>query len=274
MALLPPEYLDAVVALGTPTPNGETQYKATEFLCGHAVGESDGGTHFRTFLVTNRHVLQGVSSLKARMNRPIGSASEIYDVLLNGPDGSPLWTMHPDTNCDVAVTPVSFGQLRKDGIEFNYFRVTPSQALSLERANELQVSEGDGVFVLGFPLGEAGEERNYVIVRQGIIARIRDWLGGKSRIILVDASVFPGNSGGPVVLKPELAAIEGTKSNSSALLVGMVSGYLPYEDIAVSSQTGKPRIVFQENSGLAIVVPIDVIQETLTLAANKMPKEG
>ena len=42
---------------------------------------------------------------------------------------------------------------------------------------------------MGFPLGVAGEERNYTIVRQGGIARIRDWLGGNSRTILIDGTV-------------------------------------------------------------------------------------
>ena len=178
MALLPPRFLDTVVALGTPNSKNEVQYKATGFLCGYPV---DGTDQFRTFLITNRHVLEGVSSLKSRFNRPMGSQSKIYDVPLSSPDGSPLWTVHPDKNCDVAVIGISFPQLRKDGIEFDCFRFLPNQILSLEQARENQASEGDGVFVLGFPLGEAGEERNYAIVRQGIIARIRDWLGGNSR---------------------------------------------------------------------------------------------
>ena len=220
-------------------------------------------------LWTNRHVIEGVSSLQARLNRPMGSASKTYNIRLGNSDGTPSWTVHSDPNCDVAVIPASFSRLKEDSIDFTYFHFTPKHTLSLESAKDLQVSEGDGVFVLGFPLGEAGEDRNYVIVRQGIVARIRDWLGGSSRIILIDASVFPGNSGGPVILKPELTSIAGTKSNSSALLAGMVSGYLHYKDIAVSSQTGNPRIVFEENSGLATVVPIDVIQETLTLAVSK-----
>ncbi len=269
MALLPPDFLDAVVALGTTKPDGSTRFTATGFLCSYPVGETDGKPDYGLFLVTNRHVIEGVNSLKARFNRPIGSESKVYEVPLTATNGFPIWTVHPDDNCDVAVVGLSYSILQADGIDVNFFHSTPNQTLSLEMAKDIQVSEGDGVFVLGFPLGEAGEERNYVIVRQGIIARIRDWLGGNSRIILVDASVFPGNSGGPVVLKPELAAIEGTKSNNSALLVGMVSGYLPYEDVAVSAQSGKPRIVFQENSGLATVVPIDVIQETLTLAVSK-----
>ena len=55
----------------------------------------------------------------------------------------------------------------------------------------------------------------------------------------------------------------------SSLLIGMVSSYIPYEEVAISEQTGKRRMVFQENSGLAVVVPIDVIQETVDHALSK-----
>jgi hypothetical protein len=39
----------------------------------------------------------------------------------------------------------------------------------------------DGVFVLGFPMGLAGTQRNYVVVRQGAIARIGEMLDNASK---------------------------------------------------------------------------------------------
>ena len=264
MALLPPSHLDAVVALGIPDSNGSIQYTATGFLYGHPVGES--GEEYRIFLITNRHVVENIDILKARFNRPIGSDSEIYDIPLRGNDGSVLWTEHPSS--DVAVVQISPKKLKEDGIKFAW--IPGDRQLALEQARELQISEGDGVFVLGFPLGLAGEKRNYTIVRQGVIARIRDWLGGNSRTILIDANIFPGNSGGPVFTRPEIAAITGTKPNKRSLLIGMISSYLSYEDVAISSRTHRPRIIFQENSGLATIVPVDVIQETVDLAVKKL----
>ena len=87
--------------------------------------------------------------------------------------------------------------------------------------------------------------------------------------MLIDSFIFPGNSGGPVVTKPEQISITNTQSIMSSLLIGMVSSYIPYEEVAISEQTGKRRMVFQENSGLAVVVPIDVIQETVDHALSK-----
>ena len=262
MPLLPPEYLNTVVALGIPTADGSIRYTATGFLYGYPVGDSD---QHRLFLVTNRHVFEGHTTLKARLNRPGGSDSQTYEVALIR-DGEVLWTVH--STCDIAVIGINAKLLEESNIDFKWFPADNQP--TLEQANELELSEGDSVFILGFPLGMAGETRNYTIVRQGGIARIRDWLGGTSRTILIDASVFPGNSGGPVITKPENFSIEGTKHNNQALLIGMVSSYVPYEDVAVSQQTGRPRVVFQENSGLAEVVPIDVIHETVKAANEKV----
>ncbi len=43
-------------------------------------------------------------------------------------------------------------------------------------------------------------------------------------------------------------------------LLGVISGYIPYQDIAISLKTKRPRITFEENSGLTIVVPIDEVR--------------
>jgi S1-C subfamily serine protease len=106
-------------------------------------------------------------------------------------------------------------------------------------------------------------------VRSGCIARIRDALAASSKELLIDAPIFPGNSGGPVVTKPEEVAIQGTKAVGSAYLIGMVTSYVPYRDVAVSAQTGAVRIVFEENSGLASVLPMDYVVEAIQTRLGK-----
>ena len=58
-------------------------------------------------------------------------------------------------------------------------------------------------------MGLVGKERSFVIVRSGCIARIRDALLATSKELLIDAPIFPGNSGGPVVTKPEVVGHTG-----------------------------------------------------------------
>ena len=275
MALIPPDFLNTVVALGAPSKDGSVEYYATGFLYGYPAGTTDenGAEQFRIYLVTNRHVFDKASEqltqLQARFNRPMGTGASIYALPLKQADGSASWIVHPDPKADVAVLGINAKRLQADGIEYRFF-VGDEHTFTLDQARASEVSEGDGVFVLGFPLGQAGNERNYTIVRQGIIARVQDWLRGNARTFLIDASIFPGNSGGPVLLKPVVSAIQGTKANTRCGLIGMVSQYIPYREVAVSRQTGRPRMIFEENSGLGIVVPHDVIQETIETAIRKL----
>ena len=279
MALIPPGYLDTVVALGGPSEDGTMKYTATGFLYGHPTGATneDGQPTYRLFLITNRHVLQKASmnstELHVRFNRPMGADSSIYTIPLKETDGSASWIVHPRPDADVAVITINHKRLQDDGIEFVFF-AGDQGAFTLDQAREIEVSEGDGVFVLGFPLGEAGKERNYAVVRQGIVARVQDWLKGNAQTFLIDASIFPGNSGGPVLLKPEITSIQGTKRNDRCGLIGMVSSYLTYQEVAISQQTERPRMIFEENSGLGVVVPHNVIQETIQAAVEKLNPVG
>jgi hypothetical protein len=153
------------------------------------------------------------------------------------------------------------------GVKFTYFR-SDFDPLSRVKAKELGLSEGYGVFVLGFPMSLVGTVQDYVIVRQGAIARIRDSLESPptAKTFLIDSFEFPGNSGSPVVLRPEVseAQFPGEKPPiRAAYLLGIVKGYIPYTDMAVSLQTKHPRVTFEENSGLTEVIPADYVEETI-----------
>lgn len=246
--------------------DSKIQYGATGFLCAVTAPEPEEGEEasYRLYLVTNRHVVdrvRGDGYLYLRLNKSNNQGSKIYRMKMDQQG----WTTHPDSDVDVAVCSANVPNLNRDEVEYSFF-LSDKNCLTREKAKTTGLSEGDGVFVLGFPLGDAGDERNYVIARYGIIARAQHWLAGGGKTFLIDAFIFPGNSGGPVLLKPEPSAIVGTQAQKQCLLIGMVSSYIPYEEIAISAQTGKPRMVFQENSGLAKIVPYEHIYETCMLA--------
>lgn len=269
MALIPPSWLDAVVAIGFPDSDGEPSFDATGFLYARKVGVNDAKESlYRVFLATNRHVFEDSPLALLRFNPSGETPARVYNLDLSDHRGGRLWTPHPTQSIDVAVIPIALDVLRQHEIQFAYFH-DDSQCLRRDAAREYGLSEGDGVFVLGFPMGLIGGERNFVVLRDGVIARIRDWLAGASAEFLIDALIFPGNSGGPVVTRPEFTAIAGTKSSPSAYLIGMVSSYLPYTDVAVSLQTKRARVTFEENSGLAAIVPIDHVTEAIDAALAK-----
>jgi hypothetical protein len=123
------------------------------------------------------------------------------------------------------------------------------------------------VYVLGFPLGLVEEgKQNFVIVRSGTIARIRDALAEKRDSFLIDSFAFPGNSGGPVIALPEIVSIAGTKPHNAAYLIGMMRDYVPYRDVAVSQQTKRPRIVLRKIPAWPRVMTVDDIEDVMNTA--------
>ena len=69
MALIPPGYLKAIVSLGVMRKE-RFKHLGTGFLCNHPIAEKEGSTSYRSFLVTNRHVIQGSEDdLLIRFNR-------------------------------------------------------------------------------------------------------------------------------------------------------------------------------------------------------------
>ena len=269
-AKIPLFFIDCVVALGRE--EGVPLRWATEasgFLYGVPVDkETDLAKHqYDVYLITNRHVLANHSDITLRLNsqKETDPVKE-FTLALKNPDGTDLWVSHPDPLVDVSVVHLNGAYLRQQGLQSTFF-AADFHVADKAKMKEIGSSIGDEVFVLGFPMGISGTlERNYVIARRGSIARIEDTLTSNAKTFLIDAFIFPGNSGGPVVSAPDLNSIAGTKAQNQAYLIGMVRGYVPYTDIAVSQQTGHPRMVSEENSGLAEVIPVDYINETIQAA--------
>lgn len=257
MALIPPFFLDCVTTIGARDAQGNISFHATGFLYGRFLEKiNETQSRYHVYLLTNRHVFERLRAAVLRFNPPPGKPARVYDVDLVDGTGTRLWAAHTDPTLDVAVIGINSAVLREHAIEFAYFQ-SDKHVLSRDKATATGLSEGDGIFVLGFPLGDPGGDRNYVVVRHGVIARVRDYLAGASKQILIDASIFPGNSGGPVVTRPQAMAITGTQAQTETNLLGIVSAYVPYHDIAYSKQTDRPRVIFEENTGLAVIVPIE-----------------
>lgn len=265
MGLIPPFYFDCVVAIGQYNQEKKFEGIASGFLYGNFLEKLEHGATYSTFLVTNKHVFEGLDEVILRFNpQNIIEPAKDYPLRLKDDEGKPDWKAHPNTDIDVAATTVNFNVLEKEGMQAHYF-CSDLHVADIQKINDLGIMEGDGVYVLGFPLGLVGKTRSEVIARGGSIARIREASTKESFRYLIDLSVFPGNSGSPVISKPELISVKGTKSMGASLLIGIVSSYVPYREVAISQQTHMPRIVFEENSGLTWVHPVDCIKEVIQL---------
>lgn len=263
MGLIPPFFLDCVVAIGFSGNNNQWNCIGSGFLYGYVVGKNEKSESlYRVYIATNQHVLEGYKQVSVRFNpQNINSPAHEYTLdLFQGEQQ--LWMVHPNSQIDIAVVPININVLKEHVIQFAFFR-NDQDVADINELTNIGATEGDFLYVLGFPMNLVGGQRNMVIARNGTIARIRDMLNRTNQEYLIDAFVFPGNSGGPVISKPEAMAIHGTKSQNRALLIGIVKSYVPYQDVAISAQTKRPRVIFEENSGLATVHPIDYVNETI-----------
>jgi S1-C subfamily serine protease len=268
MALIPPMYIDCVVAIGTII-NGEQRWIGTGFLFGDlAEITPDNLNKYEVYLVTNKHVITNFDKIHVRFNPQTGQSAKDYTVYLNDSNGNQIWTGNPDPDIDVAVLQVDIQSVRDEGMKCNFFQSDKHTADTNELISR-ETSEGDPVFVMGFPMGIVSVDRQHVFVRGGVISRIKDLFEKRSKDFVVDAFVFPGNSGGPVISKPENNSIQGTKFSNQASLIGIIKSYISYSDIAISQQTGNARIIFEENTGLSKVEPVDHIIETISEAKKK-----
>jgi len=270
MPLLPPNYLDCVVAIGAGADPQKRKWIGTGFLYGLYANEDDkqGNRLYTVFLISNKHVFKGHKQLWIKLNSADNTPSKDYRIRLVANNGKALWVGHQDDDVDLAALWLNAAFLKSEKRKFSFF-IDESQVLAKQELLKTPLAEGDGVFLLGFPMGMVDKERQYVICRTGSIARIRDVREGHGKEILIDGVVFPGNSGGPVVTKPAIASVGKMKPYRSSNLLGMVESYVPYQEIARSDQTGRPRMVFEENSGLTSVVPAEFVREVVLLGKKR-----
>lgn len=263
MALIAPRFMDCVVAIGTKKTNDDKIWIGTGFIFANLREITDDGSNkYKSYLVTNKHVINTVENIVVRFNSQTNPTAKDYSINLKNDSGELIWTGHSDPDVDVAVMRLNVNLIRGEGLRCNVF-YSDKDTILKDKMKADQVAEGDSVFIMGFPMGLIGQDRQHVFVRSGIVSRIQDLFESKSKDFVVDSFVFPGNSGGPVLIKPELVSITGTKSHNKSALIGIVKSYIPYTDIAISQQTGRPRIIFEENTGLTKVEPVDCIIETI-----------
>lgn len=167
------------------------------------------------------------------------------------------WVLHPDPDVDLAMIPIALDPTQ------DLFKVVPQELFqSPEKLYELY-----DVFFLSYQPGAVEAEMVSPVVRTATLSMIKS-----DGTFLIDGNTFPGNSGSPVFLKPSAIRFDsgGISLGDDPLggkFIGIVGAYLPYREVAVSMQTGRPRVVFEENTGLSIVSSVKLIQSLIDSAS-------
>lgn len=185
----PVDLIQATVQVDQKLAHGERTV-GTGFLV--SATTSDGAP--RTILITANHVLSGMPGGEARIGyRTVGSDGvwryTPQPVTIRDAEGEPLWTRHPSRDV-AAITIQAPPEFARAAIPAGYLAAEPN---GVEQA----IAPGAELMVLGFPRGVAANNAGFPILRSGRVASYP--ISPEAfPTFLLDFSVFPGNSGGPV----------------------------------------------------------------------------
>jgi V8-like Glu-specific endopeptidase len=239
-----------VVFLGRTSAEGNIQFYATGFLI-----KIQNYFH----LVTAKHVVIDLRtgqpkdrSMQAFFNSKEGGivSRSIDEIKLQAPVD---WMFHPNKDVDVAIIPFGLDPHRDDVLT-----ISDNLFLSTDRLYELY-----DIFFLSYQPGIKPHNKITPIIRTGNISLLND-----DNTFYIDAAAFPGNSGSPVFLKPspirfDSGSISIGGDQLGGKFIGIIGEYVPYQEYAISTQTGRLRAVFEENTGLSKVWSVLFIKEII-----------
>ena len=177
-----------------------SEASGTSFVINHTY--SRGTT---TFIVTNRHLVEGVRQgglvfTQKRGGQPIfGQRFQ-----LNIDDFPHAWFMHPDAEVDLAIIPMRpLEQAARDqGVELYYHAI--DSRLAPDAATERALDALEDILFVGYPNGVWDQTNLMPILRRGTTATPMALNFEGRKEFLIDAAVYPGSSGSPVfVYQPE-----------------------------------------------------------------------
>lgn len=138
------------------------------------------------------------------------------------------WVAHQNPDIDLAATVVGIAELSDD---VGFLTLSDFKSRSL-------IKKGDDIYYLGFPSFFGAKYGSNPFLRKGVVG-----LQEKSEnIFYIDATVAPGNSGGPVF----------SIKKGEPEFLGIVSAFEPFE-----------RDGHLFHTGIGIVYPVDHIQELI-----------
>lgn len=270
MAIIPKIYLDSVVSIGVKGQNGKIIWIGTGF---YVYRKTKVQNRVNPFLVSNKHVFSGNNEIYIRMRGRDNNKSKLHEVKASlTMNNKPLYHTHNDSQVDVAVLPLYGPYIEQNKFDFFGFDIDDN-AMTLGELRENGVDEGSIVYMLGYPMGLVNINSNLPLCRMGCIARMSEEQIKEAKVVLIDVQNFPGNSGSPIILRPELISITGTKSLSKSVLVGIVNSYIPYNETLKSTQTGNIVEVRQENSGIAKMFPVEYIRDIIDTIFPKQEEQ-
>lgn len=223
-------------------------------------------------LVTNRHVVESATKIEFFMTakKQDEDAPEIGKVVnIENTEGDSIWTYHPEPKVDIATVFIGplLNKLKDQGKEV-FFRGISSELIpSNDQLEDIDAFEE--IIFVGYPVGMFDKKNFTPITRSGTTATPvqLDYQGLPT--FLIDASVFPGSSGSPVMLfnkgfysTPSGGSFAGS---SRFFLLGIVAENfsMPQEhDVQLKTAAATPYVQTDQAIDIGVVFNSKAILET------------
>jgi hypothetical protein len=243
------DLIQATVQLEQPLGDG-TRTVGTGFLINDPT--PDGKP--RIVLITAEHVFEKMPLASVRVGFRVQGDGGVwrYDpqaMKIRDSQGHPLWTHHPtrDVAAMVIEAPPEFA---KAAIPLKYLA-------GEETFGKYELGPGDEMMALGFPRGLSSNTAGFPILRAGRVASYPLGPSDSVPTFLMDFSVFPGNSGGPVFMSESARRRPGA---SGAEEVQFIAGILT-QQVELD----------HERLGIGIVTHARFIRETVGMLDGHKP---
>ena len=255
-------HLDTVVLLEGFDDNDEFCGAGTGFLC--------HGRHYRRptrkllFLVTNAHVVGRARRRFDVLFRPFGGEEPfVYSVTARSGAGPATW--FTDKYGDIAALLLDPTHI-PDEVQARSFDVE-ADTLSIRELRRLGIVEGAEGRLVGFVERARGAHLEYPAYRSVTLAQLpRRW--GLITPLFVEGTAFPGNSGSPVILKPEPGFGQRPNTDPDGKLIGIVCGIGSTYSMGLLDGASGP-IEVDETATLVHLVPVDDLRALLHQAVGR-----
>lgn len=250
--------------IGNHSPSGSST--GTGFIV--QVATSGGDLHF---LVTNKHVIDGAENVEFLLPRADANGQHLGGVrtTVTNFDQYPVFR-HPDASVDIAVIP--FSAILSNMSDVPFFRsigldlfATQDTLASLDAVEE--------VTFIGYPAGIFDGVNALPVARRGTTATSAEVDYNGLPTFLVDAAVYPGSSGSPVLLFDSGLYRDRTGNvtvGSRLSLLGIIAQVHTSALISQLVNTSPSFGVAQSPIGLGIVFKATAIRELIESATQAL----
>jgi hypothetical protein len=245
------------------------------------------GNELFQFLVTNKHVVKGAVSGSFILTAVGDNDQPIIGTPVEyvGTDFEQAWRGHPDPTLDLCILPLNqmFDSAQKAGHPGTYLRSFSNEHLVTPESID-KIDAVEEILFIGYPIGLFDRVNLTPIVRRGITATpIHLDYEGKPKF-LIDAAVFPGSSGSPVIICSIAPYVDSSRvlhmGDLRFHLLGIVSDQISRNQLGQLVPMPIPTangigVIVPEALNLGIVVKASALAELVEhVIGTEAPKPG